>query len=100
MGLRALRLLVEGPEDVKMMMDYQIDIFCTRALARDQEGYEPEREQTIKIIRAFIEYGGVSHINQGIVRTIVAIAEQPDCRLRNIALETLAELSKYITRRL
>lgn len=65
-----------------------------RALARDPEGYEPEREQTVKLIRAFIEYGGVKHINQGIVRAVVAIAEQQDGRLRNIALETLAELSK------
>lgn len=114
MGLRALRLLVEGPDDVKMMMVYQMDIFCARqvvcvfvcvllytdamiqhrALSRDPEGYEPEREQTIKLIRAFIEYGRVKYINQGIVRAIVAIAEQQDGHLRNIALETLAELSK------
>ncbi|GAN00739.1 cytosolic regulator pianissimo [Mucor ambiguus] len=93
MGLRALRLLVEGTDDVKMMMVYQMDIFCARALARDPEGYEPEREQTLKLIRAFIEYGGVKHINQGIVRAVVAIAEQQDGRLRNIALETLAELT-------
>ncbi|OAD02912.1 hypothetical protein MUCCIDRAFT_143465 [Mucor lusitanicus CBS 277.49] len=66
---------------------------CNRALARDPEGYEPEREQTVKLIRAFIEYGGVKHINQGIVRAVVAIAEQQDGRLRNIALETLAELT-------
>ncbi|RCH97274.1 hypothetical protein CU098_004610, partial [Rhizopus stolonifer] len=93
MGLRALRLLVEEPDDIKIMMDYQIDLFSVRALARDQEGHEPEREQTIKLIRSFIEYGGVKHIKQGIVRAIVAIAEQQDCRLRNIALETLAELA-------
>lgn len=64
-----------------------------RALARDPEACEPEREQTLKLIRAFIEYGGVKHINQGIVRAVVALAEQQDCRLRNIALETLAELT-------
>ncbi|KAG0742053.1 hypothetical protein G6F57_008738 [Rhizopus arrhizus] len=93
MGLRALRLLVEEPNDIKLMMDYQIDIFSVRALARDQEEHEPEREQTLKLIRSFIEYGGVKHIKQGIVRSVVAIAEQQDCRLRNIALETLAELA-------
>jgi hypothetical protein len=47
----------------------------------------------LKLIRSFIEYGGVKHINQGIVRAVVALAEQQDCRLRNIALETLAELT-------
>lgn len=30
MGLRALRLLVEGSDDIKLMMDYQIDIFSMR----------------------------------------------------------------------
>lgn len=30
MGLRALRLLVEGPDDVEMMMIHQLDIFCAR----------------------------------------------------------------------
>jgi hypothetical protein len=70
-----------------------IELYCNRALARDPEGYEPEREQTVKLVRAFIEYGGVKHVNQGIVRAVVAIAEQQDSKLRNIALETLAELS-------
>jgi rapamycin-insensitive companion of mTOR len=93
MGLRALRLLVEGPNDVEIMMIHQLDIFSARALARDPEGYEPEREQTLKLIRSFIEYRGVKYINQGIVRAVVAIAEQQDSRLRSIALETLAELT-------
>lgn len=30
MALRALRLLVEGPNDVEIMMIHQIDIFSTR----------------------------------------------------------------------
>ncbi|OAD74296.1 hypothetical protein PHYBLDRAFT_111901, partial [Phycomyces blakesleeanus NRRL 1555(-)] len=64
-----------------------------RALARDPEQHEPEREQTVKLVRSFIEYGGVKYISQNVVRAVVAIAEQPDCRLRNISLETLAELS-------
>ncbi|PHZ16464.1 uncharacterized protein RHIMIDRAFT_62286 [Rhizopus microsporus ATCC 52813] len=93
MGLRALRLLVEGSDDIKLMMDYQIDIFSMRALARDQEEHELEREQTLKLIRSFIEYDGVKHVKQGIVRAVVAIAEQQDSKLRNIALETLAELA-------
>lgn len=66
-----------------------------RALARDQEEHELEREQTLKLIRSFVEYNGVKHVKQGIVRAVVAIAEQQDSKLRNIALETLAELGKY-----
>ncbi|KAI9498276.1 Rapamycin-insensitive companion of mTOR, middle domain-containing protein [Zychaea mexicana] len=93
MSLRNLRHLVEGPADVKIMMDMQIDIFIVRALSRDPNNHEPEREQSLKLVRSFIEYNGLRYINQGIVRAIVAIAEQTDCRLRNISLETLAELA-------
>ncbi|KAF7728197.1 hypothetical protein EC973_006591 [Apophysomyces ossiformis] len=93
MGLRTLRHLVEEPADVELMVHMQIDVFIVRALARDSENHEPEREQTLKLIRSFIEYGGVMYISQNIIRAVVAIAEQADCRLRNISLETLAELT-------
>lgn len=39
-----------------------------------------------------MEYDGLKYIKQDIVRAVMAIAEQSDCRLRNISLETLAEL--------
>ncbi|KAG0172866.1 hypothetical protein DFQ28_009870 [Apophysomyces sp. BC1034] len=93
MGLRTLRHLVEEPADVELMMRMQIDVFIVRALARESENHEPEREQTLKLVRSFIEYDGVMHISQNIVRAVVAIAEQADCRLRNVSLETLAELT-------
>lgn len=64
-------------------------------MAREGSANEPECEQTLKLVRAFIEYGGLKYINQGIVRAVVAIAEQMDNRLRNVSLETLAELGKH-----
>lgn len=63
-----------------------------RALSRDPKNSEPEREQSLKLVRAFIEYDGLRFLKQDIVRAVVAIAEQTECRLRNISLETLAEL--------
>jgi hypothetical protein len=63
-------------------------------MARDSDTFEPEREQTLKLVRAFLQYNGVIYISQNIVRAVVAIAEQTDCRLRNICLETIAELGK------
>ncbi|KAI8394190.1 Rapamycin-insensitive companion of mTOR, N-term-domain-containing protein [Radiomyces spectabilis] len=92
-AIRALRHLVDDASDVELMMQAHMDVFIIRALARDSDIHEPEREQIIKLIRAFIEYGGIQHVHQGIVRAIVAIAEQTDSRLRNICLETLAELT-------
>lgn len=65
------------------------------ALSRDSTNNEPEREQALKLVRAFIDYEGLQYINQNVVRAVVAIAEQTDCRLRNVSLETLAELGMY-----
>jgi rapamycin-insensitive companion of mTOR len=56
-----------------------------------------EREQALKFVRAFIEVpGGVKEISRGIVRGIVACAEQTDDRLRAISMETLAEICKLV----
>ena len=52
-----------------------------------------EREQALKFVRAFIEVpGGVQEISRGVVRAIVACAEQVDDRLRGVSMETLAEI--------
>ncbi|KAI8088648.1 Rapamycin-insensitive companion of mTOR, N-term-domain-containing protein [Halteromyces radiatus] len=93
LGLRALRHLVDDPVDVELMMQMQIDIFIVRAMSREPDNYEPEREQTMKLVRAFLQYNGTCYLSQNIVRAVVAVAEQTDCRLRNICLETIAELA-------
>jgi hypothetical protein len=52
-----------------------------------------EREQALKFVRAFIDVkDGVREVSRAIVRTIAAIAEAPEERLRSICLETLAEI--------
>ncbi|CAO3591777.1 unnamed protein product [Absidia cylindrospora] len=93
LGLRALRHLVDDQFDVELMMQMQIDIFIVRAMAREQDSHELEREQTLKLVRSFLQYNGAKHISQNVVRTVVAVAEQTDGRLRNICLETIAELA-------
>ncbi|SAL99279.1 hypothetical protein [Absidia glauca] len=93
LGLRALRHLVDDQTDVELMMQMQIDIFIVRAMAREPDSHEPEREQTLKLIRSFLQHNGAVYVSQNIVRAVVAVAEQTDCRLRNICLETIAELA-------
>lgn len=61
-------------------------------MAREPDNHEPEREQTLKLIRSFLQHNGSAYVSQNIVRAVVAVAEQTDCRLRNICLETIAEL--------
>jgi rapamycin-insensitive companion of mTOR len=54
-----------------------------------------EREQALKFVRAFLDVKeGVTEVSRAIVRTIVAIAEHHEDRLRGIAIETLAEIRK------
>jgi rapamycin-insensitive companion of mTOR len=52
-----------------------------------------EREQALKFVRAFLEVkGGVRQLSRGVVRTIAAVAEHGEDRLRAISIETLAEI--------
>ncbi|EXJ68795.1 uncharacterized protein A1O5_07726 [Cladophialophora psammophila CBS 110553] len=52
-----------------------------------------EREQAIKFVRAFLDVkDGVYEISRAVVRSLVAVAETYDDRLRDICLLTLAEL--------
>lgn len=52
-----------------------------------------EREQALKFVRAFLDVkDGVREVSRAVVRTIVAVAEHDEDRLRPICLETLAEI--------
>jgi rapamycin-insensitive companion of mTOR len=52
-----------------------------------------EREQALKFVRAFLEVkDGVQEISRAVVRTIAAVAEHGEDRLRPICIETLAEI--------
>ncbi len=54
-----------------------------------------EREQAVKFIRSFLDVkDGVEEISRAVVRTLVAVAEHVDDRLRSICIETLAEIRK------
>jgi rapamycin-insensitive companion of mTOR len=52
-----------------------------------------EREQAVKFVRAFLDVkDGVCEISRAVVRSLVAVAESSDDRLKDICLLTLAEL--------
>ena len=52
-----------------------------------------EREQAVKFVRAFLDVkDGVREISQAVVRTIIAVAEHHEDRLKNICVMTLTEL--------
>ena len=62
------------------------------SLAKDRKA-DVEREQALKFVRAFLDVkDGVREISRAVVRTIVAVAEHLEDRLRPICIETLAEI--------
>src|SRR5687767_10819311 len=64
----------------------------SRSLAKDRKA-DVEREQALKFVRAFLDVkDGVREISRAIVRTIAAVAEEHEERLRSICIETLAEI--------
>lgn len=52
-----------------------------------------EREQALKFVRAFLDVkDGVREVSRAVVRTITAVAEHLEDRLRSICIETLGEI--------
>ena len=52
-----------------------------------------EREQAVKFVRAFLDVpDGVREISRAVCRTLVAVAEHHEDRLKNICVLTLAEI--------
>ncbi len=69
-----------------------MDYFIVRSLAKDTK-CQVEKEQAIKLIRAFLDVqDGASEITVSMIRSLAAIADQTDDKLRYICIETLAEI--------
>ncbi|KAF9327607.1 hypothetical protein BG006_009105 [Podila minutissima] len=71
---------------------HKIDVFIIRSLMADHR-LESERIEALKLVRCFITTKeGMQHISDGVMRAVIAIAEQSDEKLRNACLETLGEM--------
>lgn len=66
--------------------------FVNRSLIKERKA-DVEREQALKFVRAFLDVkGGVREVSRGVVRTIAAVAEHGEDRLKAICIETLSEI--------
>ncbi|KAI8620159.1 Rapamycin-insensitive companion of mTOR, N-term-domain-containing protein, partial [Chytriomyces sp. MP71] len=93
-AFRILRHIVgtEGLASIKTCMELGIDLFIVRALTRDNR-FDLEREQAIKLVRAFLDVdGGATVLSPAVVRILVSLAENPDDKQRVVALETICEI--------
>ncbi|KAI0180263.1 Rapamycin-insensitive companion of mTOR, N-term-domain-containing protein [Hypoxylon sp. FL1284] len=91
-GYRMLRYAISDLASLKKIRELNTDIMVVVSLAKDRKA-DVEREQALKFVRAFLDVkDGVIEVSRAVVRTIAAVAEQAEDRLRPICIETLAEI--------
>ncbi|OTB07142.1 hypothetical protein M426DRAFT_53909 [Hypoxylon sp. CI-4A] len=91
-GYRMLRYSISDMASLKTIRSLNTDFMVVVSLAKDRKA-DVEREQALKFVRAFLDVkDGVREVSRAVVRTIAAVAEQVEDRLRPICIETLAEI--------
>ncbi|KAI0840664.1 Rapamycin-insensitive companion of mTOR, N-term-domain-containing protein [Hypoxylon sp. FL0890] len=91
-GYRMLRYSISDMASLKKIRSLNTDFMVVVSLAKDRKA-DVEREQALKFVRAFLDVkDGVREVSRAVVRTIAAVAEQVEDRLRPICIETLAEI--------
>ncbi|CAK7216554.1 hypothetical protein SBRCBS47491_002867 [Sporothrix bragantina] len=89
---RMTRYAISDVTSLKKIRTLNTDYLVVLSLIKDRKA-DVEREQALKFVRAFLDTkDGVNELSRAVVRTIAAVAEQGEDRLRPICLETLAEI--------
>ncbi|KAI0322355.1 Rapamycin-insensitive companion of mTOR, N-term-domain-containing protein [Amylostereum chailletii] len=100
---RLLRLLLVDADSVKRFREHPLDWYIVKSLTLDNK-HTVEKEQVIKLIRAIVEIGaqrqyphtapcsGKVPLSEPIMRSFIAIAEQPEDPFKTICIQTLAEI--------
>ncbi|KAF2089867.1 hypothetical protein K490DRAFT_35401 [Saccharata proteae CBS 121410] len=91
-GYRVLRYAITDRKSLQTIRSLHTDYLIILSLVKESKA-SVEREQALKLVRAFLEVkDGVKEVSRGVIRIIVAVAEHNDDRLRNICVLTLAEI--------
>ncbi|EUC50359.1 hypothetical protein COCMIDRAFT_1078 [Bipolaris oryzae ATCC 44560] len=89
---RVMRYSFTDRKSLRIIRALHTDHLVILSLVKESKA-SVEREQALKFVRAFLDVkGGVEEIARAVVRIIVAVAENAEDRLRNIATLTLAEI--------
>ncbi|KAG0139923.1 hypothetical protein CROQUDRAFT_111390 [Cronartium quercuum f. sp. fusiforme G11] len=88
---RLLRHSVLTRIDIDHLRQTNMELFIIKSLSRDSR-HETEKHQALVFVRSMMDKGCESFMTTGLVRAIVAIAENLEERLRQLSIETLAEL--------
>ncbi|KAL8790793.1 MAG: hypothetical protein Q9213_000417 [Squamulea squamosa] len=91
-GYRVTRHAITDRRSLQIIRRLNVDELVMLSLVKESKA-DIEREQALKLVRAFFDVkGGIHEIPNVVLRTIVAIAEHHEDRLRNISILTLLEL--------
>lgn len=91
-AFRIARYAIQSAKTVQILRSLQMDAYIIRSLAKDSS-FATEREQALRLVRCYIDLpSGASEVSRGVIRAVVACAEQTDDHFGSICLETVAEL--------
>ncbi|KAI9798930.1 MAG: hypothetical protein M1825_004943 [Sarcosagium campestre] len=91
-GYRVTRYAITDRASLKTIRSLSSDYLVILSLVKEGKA-SVEREQALKLVRAFLDVkGGVHEVSRAVIRTMVAVAEHTEDRLRNICILTLAEI--------
>lgn len=91
-GYRLTRYAIADRKSLQIIRSLHTDELVILSLVKEGKA-NLEREQALKFVRAFLDVkDGVCELSRAVIRTIVAVAEHVDDRLRNISIMTLAEI--------
>lgn len=91
-GYRLTRYAIADRKSLQIIRSLHTDELVILSLVKEGKA-SIEREQALKFVRAFLDVkDGVCELSRAVVRTLVAVAEHLDDRLRSISIMTLAEI--------
>jgi rapamycin-insensitive companion of mTOR len=91
---KALRSCLLDAETVLDLEASHLSWYLMRSLTRDHK-FDLEKQQSLLTVRHLLQLthtSGISLVSVGLIRAVVALAENGEDRLRFVCLETLAEL--------
>ena len=91
-GYRVTRHAIADRRSLQTIRGLNTDHLVVLSLVKDHKA-SIEREQALKFVRAFLDVkNGMHELSNGVIRTIVAISEHHEDRLRSMALLTISEI--------
>ena len=91
-GYRVTRHAIADRRSLQTIRGLNTDDLVVLSLVKDNKA-SIEREQALKFVRAFLDVkNGVRELSNAVIRTIVAVAEHHEDRLRSMAILTVSEI--------